>query len=182
MSRMNENDRASLSDIMYSHQIVTLYHGHRRIHLCLCPSIVGALTQPNPSAPLSLLRSGPLPEQHFLSRQFARAREEFHVLENAQMTPSNVPNTAMLTGMARTRVGTIPRQKTRPPDSAYISCAVRHDDDDDDVHTSAPAPTCKRVLRTSKGNVAIQPRTPAAAPATSGAHGRENASTATISP
>jgi hypothetical protein len=104
----------------------------------------------------------------------------FHVLENAQMTLSNVPNTAMLTGTARTSVGTRPRQKTRPPDSAYILCAVRHDEPRRPVSLSAPipmpvpvpvpviVPACKRVLRTSKGNVAIQPIIPAAAPATSG--------------
>lgn len=106
----------------------------------------------------------------------APAREKFHVhvhvLENAQMTPSNVPNTAMLTGTARTSVGTRPRQKTRPPDSAYILCALRHDEPRRPVSVSVPVPVivpaCKRVLRTSKGNVAIQPITPAAAPATSG--------------
>jgi len=108
----------------------------------------------------------------------------FHVLENAQRTLSNVPNRAMLTGTARTSVGTRPRQKTRPPDSAYILCAVRHDEPrrplaaslSVSVMSAAPMipmpgiePACKRVLRTSKGNVAIQPIIPAAAPATSGA-------------
>ena len=112
-----------------------------------------------------------------------------HVVENDQMTASNVPNTAMLTGTARTSVGTRPRQKTRPPDSAYILCAVRQDEPrPPPVSMSAPTPmpvpvpvpvpvivivpACKRVLRTSKGNVAIQPMIPAAAPATSGAQGR----------
>jgi hypothetical protein len=91
------------------------------------------------------------------------------------MTLSNVPNTAMLTGTARTSVGTRPRQNTRPPPlpgSAYIFCAARHDEPSP-VSASAPnvviAPACKRVLRTSKGNVAIHPIMPAAAPATSGA-------------
>ena len=97
----------------------------------------------------------------------------FHALENARMTPSNVPNTAMLTGTARTSVGTRPRQKTRPPDSAYILRAVRHDELTGRRPVSVRDPVivplaCKRVLRTSKGNVAIQPITPAAAPATSG--------------
>ena len=102
----------------------------------------------------------------------------FHVLENAQMTLSNVPKRAMLTGTARTSVGTRPRQKTRPPDSAYILCAVRHDEPRLPASLSLAVisvpmpviePACKRVLRTSKGNVAIQPIIPAAAPATSGA-------------
>jgi hypothetical protein len=106
---------------------------------------------------------------------------ELYVLENVQTTPSNVPNTAMLTGMARTRVGTKPRQKTRPPDSAYILRAVRHDVPKV-ASASVPVPVlivtaCKRVLRTSKGNVAIQPRTPAAAPAMRGTHGREGVPT-----
>ena len=116
----------------------------------------------------------------FCARARASEREitvfTFHVLENAQMTPSNVPNTAMLTGTARTSVGTRPRQKTRPPDSAYILCAMRHDEPRRPASMSvmsAPmpviVPACKRVLRTSKGNVAIQPIIPAAAPATSGA-------------
>ena len=105
----------------------------------------------------------------------AREREKCsmsHVVENAQTTLSNVPNKAMLTGTARTSVGTRPRQNTRPPDSAYIFCAVRHDEPSP-VSVSVPvvviAPACKRVLRTSKGNVAIHPIIPAAAPATSGA-------------
>ena len=107
------------------------------------------------------------------------------------MTLSNVPNTAMLTGTARTSVGARPRQNTRPPDSAYIFCAVRHDEPSPVSVAAAPSivvvvvvvtivapPACKRVLRTSKGNVAIHPIIPAAAPATSGAaqeEGRESA-------
>ena len=112
-------------------------------------------------------------QQH--QRQTERERERnpvFHVVENARMTVSKVPNTAMLTGTARTSVGARPRQKTRPPppDSVYIFCAVRHDEPNP-VSLSVPAiaPACKRVLRTSKGNVATQPMIPAAAPATSGA-------------
>ena len=104
------------------------------------------------------------------------------MLEKVQTTPSNVPNTAMLTGIARMSVGTKPRQKTRPPDSAYILRAVRHDDVSKPANASAVliVPACKRVLRTSKGNVAIQPRTPAAPPARRGAHRRhEGASTTT---
>src|SRR6266702_1421089 len=46
--------------------------------------------------------------------------------ENAKTMPSNVPNTAMLTGTALTSVGASPRQKTREPDSAYIARAVLH--------------------------------------------------------
>ena len=120
-----------------------------------------------------------------LSRQRAHvcapARENFHVhvLESDQTTPSNVPNTAMLTGTARTSVGTKPRQKTRPPDSAYILRAVRHDEPKPiplPVPVPVPVfvimPACKRVLRTSKGNVTIKPMIPVAAPARSGAQGR----------
>ena len=103
------------------------------------------------------------------------------MLEKVQTTPSNVPNTAMLTGIARMSVGTKPRQKTRPPDSAYILRAVRHDDVSKPASASAVliVPACKRVLRTSKGNVAIQPRTPAAPPARRGAHRRREGASST---
>ena len=103
------------------------------------------------------------------------------MLEKVQTTLSNVPNTAMLTGIARMSVGTKPRQKTRPPDSAYILRAVRHDDVSKHSNASAVliVPACKRVLRTSKGNVAIQPRTPAAPPARRGAHRRREGASST---
>ena len=92
--------------------------------------------------------------------------------EKAQTMPSNVPNTAIFTGTARTSVGASPRQKTREPDSAYIARAV--------FHVLLPAAcarasrkgkcaACMRVLSTSNGNVTIQPRTPAAPPARSSA-------------
>ena len=94
-------------------------------------------------------------------RTCAPARENFHVHVLDQTTPSNVPNTAMLTGTARTSVGTKLCQKTRPPDSAYILRAVRHDEPKPiPVLMLVIMPACKRVLRTSKGNVAIQPMIP----------------------
>lgn len=158
------------------------YHGYRRFHphLCPCPSAVlhVALTHHTCAAPLP---------SSFASFAHGHQREinsHVHVLDNAQMTPSNVPNTAMLTGTARTSVGTRPRQKTRPPDSAYILCAMRHDEPRP-VSVPVPVPVivpaCKRVLRTSKGNVAIQPIIPAAAPATSGGAQRWRCESASVS-
>lgn len=99
---------------------------------------------------------------------------------------SNVPNTAMLTGTARTSVGARPRQNTRDPDSAYIALAVPH------VLSaccgggggSGKQRACMRVLSTSNGNVATHPSTPAAPPArSSAAHERwASASVSCISP
>jgi hypothetical protein len=101
---------------------------------------------------------------------FPIALQYIKIHENAQTTPSNVPNTAMLTGTARTSVGARPRQKTREPDSAYIVRAV--------LHVLLPVAraracagrcACMRVLSTSNGNVTTHPRTPAAPPASSSA-------------
>ena len=161
-----------------------LYHGHLRRNILLTPPSSPLFTDKRSWVTLlPLLGKGSARFGDVRASSSERARWEFDH-EKAHTTPSNVPKTAILTGTARTIVGTKPRQKTRtrapqppPAASAYSSRAARH-------NVPPPPPpallllllmscACMRVLITSKGNVPNQPMIPAAPPARrSGAHGR----------